>query len=338
MIKKIYFISLIATILLSGCNGKKSDNQNDSEKNSISSISKNGNINDKGLEKEKCNCNSVEDCLDKYNFECAREFCSNDKYNCDRKKIIEIESLYWLNKNSYSRSKKIALEIFSVEEFDEIQKNNWYAEKLSDIINAMLNDNKIAEAEIMSSDFPLEKKGDDTYKFKLDALNSIVDAYSNANMKNEKAMIQNKIVELKKSKETENKIREAESKSKILELEKSKEAERKIKESERKNKILELEKEIKQLKLDHKENAKLITKEIAELSINLKDEKKRLEAIRKDNYFFQSNRTKDIDNQTSVINEIENQIESLKSDLLESNNPQITALKEQIRELKLNNK
>jgi hypothetical protein len=315
MTPKNYFIILIATTLFIGCNGKKSDDKTDSEKTSFSSISGNVNTKDKGLENEKCNCNSVEDCLDKNDFECAREFCSDDKNNCDRKKIIEIESLYWLNQNSYSRSKKIALEIFSVKEMDEIQKNNWYAEKLSDIINAMVNDNKIGEAEIMASDFPIEIKGDDTYKFKIDALNSIADAYTNANMKREKAMIQNKIAELKKSKEVERKIRESQNKSKILDL----------------------EKEIKQLLIDQKEKAKLIKKEIAELSTNLKDEKKRLEAIRKDFYIIQSNRKKDIDNQTSVINQIENKIENLKSDLLEGNNLQITTLKEQIRELKLNN-
>lgn len=312
MRKKNYFIILTFTLFLFGCSGQKSENKNSDEKESLTSL----NQEEKISKKENCNCNSVEDCLDKNDFECARKLCSNDKNNCDRKKIIEIESLFWLNQNSYSRSKKIALEIFSLKEINEIEKNNWYAEKLSDIINAMLNDNKIGEAEIMASDFPIEIKGDDTYKFKIDALNSIADAYTNANMKREKALLQNKIVELKKNKE----------------------AERKIRESERKSKILELEKEIKQLQLDQKEKDKLIKKEIAELSTNLKDEKKRLEAIRKDFYIIQSNRKKDIDNQTSVINEIENQIESLKSDLLERNNLQITTIKEQIRELKLNNK
>ena len=50
-----------------------------------------------------------------------------------------------------------------------------------------------------------------------------------------------------------------------------------------------------------------------ELTVNLKEEKKRLEAIRKDMYLIQSNRRKDIENQTNVINDIESKIESLKS-------------------------
>lgn len=287
--KNLIYLCFVCLISFSNCNSNQSSNKN--KKQSLNLVN--------------CKCNSVEDCLDKNDFECARIYCAKNESYCDRIKIIEIESLFWLNQNVYSRSKEIALEIFSLKKMEKIDMNNWYAEKLDDIINAMVNDGKVVEAEIIATDFPLELDGDNTFKFKLDALNTIAVGYSKSNMKKEQINAQGKIKELQKL--------NAESK---------------------KQKIDALLDGIVQLKKDQKLEAKNIQKEVIALQTSLKDEKKILQDIRNDFYVFSSRRDDDIERQTSVINNIESQIGELKHILTKGNNDQINKMKEEINNLK----
>jgi hypothetical protein len=293
---KSALIPFFSIFLLFGCSNKKSDERN----------KKDSALNSAQINKQDCNCETVEDCLDKNNFECARDYCSKNEYSCNRKMIIESESLFWLNQNSYARAKKVALEIYSLKDLSKQEMNYWYAEKLNDIVNAMVLDEKIVEAEIFAADFPVEIEGDNTYKFKLDAFQLIAEGYSKKNMKKEQSSFQAKILQLKKQKDELNK-----------------------------QIIKSLEADIKQLLTDKKATSSSNKKEIAELKLNLTEEKKKLVAIQKDIYIIPGRRDRDLDQQNMVISNIESKIENLKNEIDDFDDA-IKLKKEKINSIKNN--
>ena len=101
---------------------------------------------------EKYNCFNVDDCLSKYEFEGAREFVSEmikfDDYGYRKsfEKIINSETIYWLDNKEYERAYKIVKEYDSGGAFSEYENSEKQYKIIEDIISSLLSDGNIKEA------------------------------------------------------------------------------------------------------------------------------------------------------------------------------------------------
>jgi hypothetical protein len=273
-----------------------------------------GNKNEQSLsvEAEKSKCKSVQDCLDKKDFESARTFCVEEGESCDKKSILEIESQFWIDQDEYKRAQQIALEIYSYTSLEKIDQNNWYSEKLNDIVSRAVIQNKLDEADKIANDFPLEIKGDKTLKFKVDALKTIIDGYDKNNQKTQVKLITEKL------KVTENKLKEYKSQ----------------REKEKKEEIAKLQKEINKLQKEKIKKSKELKTELKELKKEKNKAESRLEEIQKDFYIFSSRREKDLNTQQEILDDINRKIEQVETDIETIYDSEIEEMGNRINELK----
>ena len=270
------------------------------------------NTSDVNVEENDNSCSSVKDCLDKNNFEAARTYCAEDGEDCDKKSIIELESQFWLNQNEFIRAQKIALEIYAIKNITDIEKNNFYSEKLNDIIAASVIENKFEIANQLEVDFPVEINGDKTLKFKIDALKTIANGYAKSNLLKEKSSILMKLKPL-------------ELKYKIAKT---------AFEKDKKESIRKLNQEIAKLEIERNAEIKNLKKEIKPKELEKKTALVRLAEIQKDFYIFSSRREEDLSAQNKIINGIESEINNIKNTIETYNLDKINSIKENIELIK----
>jgi|GEM_PF-5358995 hypothetical protein len=244
-------------------------------------------------------CNSVEDCLDRFDFERARKECA-EEIICDKKKIIEVESSYMLENGEFEKSKQVAAEIFSLKEMDKVEQNNFYAEKLSDLVAKAISMGKVEEAEKVLPDFPVPSKRDLTVKYHLEALYLVSEDYGqNGNTKGQKQLSK--------------KIKELEGKTKTM--------------------IAGLKADIAKLEKDKQKKKKEGDKRLKELRAEKEKALNRLAEIQDSWYMFDDRRQEDLSAQQRVIDDIQSDIdeyESIESDF----DRKIEELQQLIDELK----
>lgn len=257
------------------------------------------------------NCTSVDDCLDKHNFEQARKYCSQYESFCDRLKIIDIESQFWINEQEYKRAKEIALEVYSLKDKSAVEKNDFFSEKLDDIISQAVSSNRLDNALEIYADFPVDVKGDRTVVFQSASAETIATALKRANRKRD---------------EFEFRQNQSEIKAKLNKLKSEFE-------DEKRAKINGLKQDIADLIAEQNAKKREGRNQLPGLRKDLKNAYKRLAEIQNGFYIFKSRRDEDISAQKSIIYGIERDISDI-TDVDSDYREKIKDIREEIEEIR----